>query len=729
MTFLTPLYAAIAAAIAVPTLLILYFLKLKRQDLDISSTFLWKKAIQDLQANAPFQRLRRNLLLFLQLLILAAAVFSLAQPQLNAQKLSGERHIIMLDRSASMSTIDTADGRGGFISRLEAAKRAAAQVVDSLKEPGLIDKDHGDLAMVIAFDSTATVAEQFTGDKQRLKDAINAVTQGEGTTGIEDAVRLARAQAPRLIVEGRVIEGAADRYPLTMHLFTDGKISDADRAKPGPADTVVFHRAGEVTTPNIGIVALRAERAFNDPNQLSVYVGLQSTDKDSRTLDVELLIDGVTVSTKSVNVPPAIVHKEGNTAAKADADGKTTVALVDRMVPGSTGVVFNIERPAGNVVQVKLRREGGSLDVDAFDLDNRGWAVIPPAKRLAVGYVSRGNLFISNALEVLPAFSKVDKFTPEEFQSRLNSGKLAGYDVFVLDGALPEVGGKKSTLPPGRFLVLGAVPNPIAAPPPPPVATPGQPAPPVPVLGPVIVDSGAKGPSEMIEWVTDHPALRYISLDSVAFGETRAVSVPPGSTATVLASTNVGPAILEIVTADTRAIVVPSDLSASNWAFDPSFLVFMGSAIEYVGAGSGTAAQRMIRPDRSPTDRLPVGVTEATIEQPGGRKVTLGVSTDGTANLGTFEHTGVYKLTWSGQPGPGDTLEDGKPARYYACNLTDSRESDVAAAQDINLATQGVKAEDLTGTKNVRKLWPWLLLAALGVMLFEWYIYNRKVYL
>lgn len=728
MTFLTPFYAAVAAAIAVPSLLILYFLKLKRQDLDISSTFLWKKAIQDLQANAPFQKLRRNLLLFLQLLILTAAVFSLAQPQLNAQKLSGERHVIMLDRSASMATLDASDGRGGFISRLDAAKKAAAQLVDSLKEPGLIDKDHGDLSMVIAFDSTASVVEQFTGDKQRLKDAINAITQGDGTTGVEDAVRLARAQAPRLIIEGKVIEGAADRYPLTMHLFTDGKIADADKAKPGPTDTVLFHRTGAVDTPNIGIVALRAERAFNDPAQLSVYVGLQSTDKDPRALDVELLIDGITVSTKPTTMPPAIIQKEAG-ASKTDNDGKSTTQMSERSVPGSTGVVFNLERPAGNVVEVKLRRQGGSLDVDAFDSDNRGWAVIPPAKRLAVAYVSRGNLFISNALEVLPAFSKVDKLTPEEYQGKLNGGKLSGYDVFVLDGFLPDVGGKKNALPPGRFLVLNGVPNPVAAPMPPADPAPGQPPAPVPVLGPVLVDQGTKGPSEMIEWVTDHPALRYISLDAVSFGETRVVAVPPGSTASVLASTNLSPAILEIVTADTRALVVPSDLSSSNWAFDPSFLVFMGSAVEYVGAGAGTASQRMIRPGRSPTDRLPIGVAEATMEQPGGKKVKLGVSADGTANLGTFERTGVYKLTWEGATGPGDSVEDGRPARYYACNLTDSRESDVAAAKDITLATQGVKAEDLTGNKNVQKLWPWLLLAALAVMLFEWYIYNRKVYL
>src|SRR5256714_15324744 len=105
-SFLNPWAAAAAAAIAVPALLVLYFLKLRRREMPVSSTLLWKKAIQDLQVNAPFQKLRRNLLLFLQLLLLLLLVLALSRPVTNFKPGAGRLTVILIDPSASMSAED-----------------------------------------------------------------------------------------------------------------------------------------------------------------------------------------------------------------------------------------------------------------------------------------------------------------------------------------------------------------------------------------------------------------------------------------------------------------------------------------------------------------------------------------------------------------------------------------------------------------------------------------------
>src|SRR3954469_4359751 len=57
-------------------LVLLYFLKLKRKPIQVPSTFLWKKSIEDMHVNSLFQWLRNNVLLLLQLLVLLFLTYS-----------------------------------------------------------------------------------------------------------------------------------------------------------------------------------------------------------------------------------------------------------------------------------------------------------------------------------------------------------------------------------------------------------------------------------------------------------------------------------------------------------------------------------------------------------------------------------------------------------------------------------------------------------------------------
>ena len=100
MAFLTPLFLLLGL-LAGPIIL-LYMLRLRRREVIVSSTMLWRKLLRDREANAPWQKLRRNLLLILQLLILAALVFALARPFIPVPSVVSGSVVVLLDGSASM---------------------------------------------------------------------------------------------------------------------------------------------------------------------------------------------------------------------------------------------------------------------------------------------------------------------------------------------------------------------------------------------------------------------------------------------------------------------------------------------------------------------------------------------------------------------------------------------------------------------------------------------------
>jgi hypothetical protein len=129
MSFLAPL-ALLAAAVIGPIIVAMYLLKLRREERTVSSTFLWQRMVRDVEANAPWQKLRRNLLLLLQLLLLLLLVLALARPFLRTPGISGRNLILIVDRSASMGAADVGS------SRLEAAKARAVELVDQQPDGG-----------------------------------------------------------------------------------------------------------------------------------------------------------------------------------------------------------------------------------------------------------------------------------------------------------------------------------------------------------------------------------------------------------------------------------------------------------------------------------------------------------------------------------------------------------------------------------------------------------------
>src|SRR5438270_10199662 len=122
MNLLVP--AALAFSIIIPIILLLYFMRPRRQERVIGSTLLWQQSLQDLQASRPWQRLRFTPLLLLQLLAAIVIVLVLTRPATFFSSPIGGDTVIILQASASMQATDVEP------SRFEAARSRIADLIE-----------------------------------------------------------------------------------------------------------------------------------------------------------------------------------------------------------------------------------------------------------------------------------------------------------------------------------------------------------------------------------------------------------------------------------------------------------------------------------------------------------------------------------------------------------------------------------------------------------------------
>src|ERR1041385_704180 len=115
MSFLSPL--ALIGLLFVPLVVAMYLLKLRRDDAVVPSTLLWQRLVADLEANAPWQRIRRSLLLLLQLLLVLLLAFVAARPSIERPAGLAGDVVVVIDTSASMAAND------GPRTRLDEGKR------------------------------------------------------------------------------------------------------------------------------------------------------------------------------------------------------------------------------------------------------------------------------------------------------------------------------------------------------------------------------------------------------------------------------------------------------------------------------------------------------------------------------------------------------------------------------------------------------------------------------
>jgi hypothetical protein len=587
MEWLTPLVGAIAAAAAVPTLVLLYFLKLKRQDVPVSSTLLWKRAVQDLQVNAPFQRLRRNILLLLQLLALGAVLLAIAQPVLSLRAAAGKRLVLLLDRSASMSA---ADAPGGA-TRLAEAKKQAKVLIESMRGEGLLAlAGKGDEAMVLAFDSHAKVMCNFTSNKAQLAAAVDAVAPTDGGSALGEAVTVARAFAQ---TSGVSENNRSAATAAQLELFSDGRIEDLAALSMAPGE-LRFHRLGE-SRDNVAVIAMQARRSYDNADEVHVFATLANYGPKPADCDVQLSIDSMVRSVRRVTVPPT---------TPAEGDTGETV--------GKASLSFVLTHAGQGVVEVRQLRK------DALAGDDAAWTILPPPQKLSALLVTRGNAPLEIALKAC-SLARLDTATPAAFDAVVaNDAPAPPYDLIVLDGHAP------AKLPRGRYLIFGVPPPDID-----------------------VQTAGVLKNQFIVDWRGRHPVLQFVNLNEMYVAE--AVNMKLPRDASVLAEFASSPAIAVVRRRGGAFLLVGFDVLATRWPLESSFVMFCYNAAGFMGIEAGREKPADMKVGEA-IDVQADGQPLARLTRPDGAIERLAAEASGAFRYPATDRVGVYRIELPGRP-------------------------------------------------------------------------------
>ena len=635
-------------ALVPPAIIALYFLKLKRMPLEVPSTYLWHRTIEDLHVNSLWQRLRSSLLLFLQLLFVILLAIALLRPNWQSTRSVDERLIFLVDNSASMQSDDLNR------TRLAEAKEKIAEQIEQM--------DASDVAMIITFANTARPEQSFTSNKQLLLEALDRIGPTNQSTSLDDALVLASGLANPA---GSAAENLAEPQPATLYIYSDGKFRDVQGFSLGVLKPV-FVPIGDPSADNLGIVAFSVRRNEDRPDRLQAFGRVENFGGEDTRTTTELYLDGQLIDA-------------GELAVKA-ADG--------------AGVAFDLSDRDSGVLELRLSQK------DPFDADNHAWAVINQPRPAKVLLVTSGNEPWEKALatEGAARLAEVVLAKPDDLKTPKHKQLVAAgaFDLIIYDDCKPE------EMPRSNTLFLGQVPP-----------TPDW-----------EIDQKAVAP-QIIDVDRNHPIMQWMEAGDVLIAE--AITLKPPAGAARLIDTTKGLLFAIAPREGFEDAVLGIDFYATdeagntivttNWPIRQSFPTLVYGVLEYLGGRGQPLAGDSVQPGYR---GFAVSVRAAT-----GRAFALGERTTlsrGPRNVFAFSNTreiGAYEV-----------LEGDKVVQRFTVNLFDPLESDIRPREENTIRIGYVDVEGEIGFEPSRfETWKYLLVLALGVLMFEWYIYNRRVYL
>ncbi|MEY2727815.1 MAG: hypothetical protein RLZZ458_3682 [Planctomycetota bacterium] len=608
--------------LALIPLVILYFLKLRRPKVDVPSLVLWQSVLNDQRVNSPFQKFRRNLLLLLQILLLAFVILALMQPFIPAQSTASEYIPLLIDNSASMGAVDEVSGK----TRLELVQERVRQQIQNLNGNQQI--------AIFTFSATGRRLTEFTNDRRQLLQALEKIQPTDLPARLDDVLRMTAAYTTSFPIE-------------TVSILTDGNLQErVEFELPFTLDVI---RIGS-PAPNLGITELSARRSGADTWE--VFARVSASTEQLLEAELQLFENGQQIQTTKVEV------------SKEDAER----------------IVFPVSGQQAILLEAKLVPVG----FDALKADNSVWLSLPAVRPLRV-----------LTSESLGSWRKAASVVPN-----VEPGVITGEERSVPDGdwdLLISDQPEDVKLPVPLKVLVGVIPEDLKS------------------LITVRDELGA-----VVDWNRTAPLLRHVQLAEVEFAELPAYvsGVTVGDLEErgyeVLVDGKSGPLLLQKREGLQTTWYFTFHTDRSTLPYRVGFPILAANAID-------TA---MKQSSLSEITAAPTGVLPALnldperaydVQSPDGSRITLRSNASGTLTGAPASRVGLYQI-----------LEGNETVAAVGTGLLNGQETSLANVQEILFSEASVTTQAADQLATDQPLWWILALAGMGMLLFEWWYFQRS---
>ena len=404
----------------------------------------------------------------------------------------------------------------------------------------------------------------------------------------------------------------------------------------------------------------------------------------------------------------------------------------------SRGVTFSLTSMAEGSLEAKLSNSGLRAMGDALAIDNKAYTSVSDSASGRVLLVTPGNKVLMTALatERIKRYAEVEVVTPEtlktkEHQELADSG---AFDLIIYDQCKPA-----DRMPRANTLFIGTVPNYWTA------SATTKPAEEDEAATDETTATEPEDEAAAVERVAapqiidqdrEHPLMAYVELGDFSIRSSNIVKPPAGGR--VLIDSTKGPLLSIAPREGYEDAVLGFELTVSkdgseyinaDWYRRYSFPTFLLNTLGYFVNQSQEGDDRTHLPGQSLALRTKSLAERLTIKKPDGSETQVDRNKDGSYLFHETEQPGYYEI-----------LEKDQVVGRFAVNLFDGQESDVrltvAADDDPNdnvepVASLSIGHVEVKGTTRParQEIWRPILLLAILLLLVEWYIYNKRVYL